>query len=348
MSNNEKLTYKDSGVDIKAGYKSVDLIKKHVKSTFTEGVLSDIGGFGGMFSLGKDSMEEPVLVSGTDGVGTKLMIAFKTNKHDTIGQDAVAMCVNDVVCQGARPLFFLDYIATGKIKPEKISQIVKGIADGCKKSKAALIGGETAEMPGLYSEGEYDIAGFCVGIVDKKDIITGDKIIEGDVIIGIPSSGLHSNGFSLVRKLFFEIKKWDIDRYISEFGSTLGEELLKPTEIYVDVILEVLKKYKVKGLSHITGGGFYENIPRILPENLSAEINLNKINTPPIFKVIQREGNIEKEEMYSTFNMGIGMVIVVDPKNENGIKEVIKRKGYKPVTLGKISKGKEKVVLWED
>src|SRR6056297_3641014 len=235
LNKKEKLTYKDSGVDIEAGYKSVNMIKKHVKSTFTDGVLSDIGGFGGMFSLGKENMDEPVLVSGTDGVGTKLMVAFKADKHDTIGQDAVAMCVNDVVCQGAKPLFFLDYVATGKINPEKISSIVKGISEGCKKSNTALIGGETAEMPGLYSEGEYDIAGFCVGIVDKKNIITGKDISEGGLLIGIPSSELHSNGYSLARKFFFEIKKWSIDKYIPELGCTLGEELLKPTEIYVKV-----------------------------------------------------------------------------------------------------------------
>src|SRR6056297_728785 len=220
LNKKEKLTYKDSGVDIEAGYKSVDMIKKHVKSTFTDGVLSDIGGFGGMFSLGKEKMEEPVLVSGTDGVGTKLMVAFKADKHDSIGQDAVAMCVNDVVCQGAKPLFFLDYVATGKINPEKISSIVRGISEGCKKSGAALIGGETAEMPGLYKEGEYDIAGFCVGIVDKEKIITGNSIKSGDVLIGIPSNGIHSNGYSLVRKLFFEINKWSMDKYIPELKST--------------------------------------------------------------------------------------------------------------------------------
>src|SRR6056297_2771474 len=232
---NPKLTYKESGVDIKAGYESVDLIKKHIKKTFSDAVISDIGGFGGMFSLGKHTMEEPVLVSGTDGVGTKLMVAFKMDKHDTIGQDAVAMCVNDVVCQGAKPLFFLDYVATGKINPKKISSIVKGISEGCKKSNTALIGGETAEMPGIYTEEEYDIAGFCVGIVDKKNIITGENISEGDILLGIPSSGLHSNGYSLARKFFFEIKKWSIDKYIPELGCTLGEELLKPTEIYVKV-----------------------------------------------------------------------------------------------------------------
>lgn len=347
MNDKKKLTYKSSGVDIEAGYKSVDMIKKYVKSTFTEGVLSDIGGFGGMFSLGKENMEEPVLVSGTDGVGTKLMVAFKADKHDTIGQDAVAMCVNDVVCQGAKPLFFLDYIATGKVKPEKISSIVKGIAEGCKKSNAALIGGETAEMPGLYSKGEYDIAGFCVGIVDKKNIITGEKISSGDILIGIPSSGLHSNGYSLVRKLFFEIKKWDIDKFIPQLGCTLGEELLKPTEIYVKVVLKILQKHKVKGISHITGGGFYENIPRMLPKNLSAKINLNNIKKLPIFELIQSEGNIEDKEMYSTFNMGIGMVLAIDERDKNGIIETIKNEGYNPVVLGEVTIGSNRVELWE-
>ncbi len=347
MNDKEKLTYKSSGVDIEAGYKSVDMIKQHVKSTFTEGVLSDIGGFGGLFSLGKEKMEEPVLVSGTDGVGTKLMVAFKADKHDTIGQDAVAMCVNDVVCQGAKPLFFLDYVATGKVKPEKISSIVKGIAEGCKISKAALIGGETAEMPGLYSEGEYDIAGFCVGIVDKKNIITGENITKGDILIGIPSSGLHSNGYSLVRKLFFQVKKWELDKYIPQLGCTLGEELLKPTEIYVRVVLKVLEKYKVKGIAHITGGGFYENIPRMLPESLSAKIILNNIKKLPIFELIQSEGNIEDEEMYSTFNMGIGMVLAIDRKNKNGIIETIKNEGYNPVILGEVIKSNSKVELWE-
>jgi len=347
LSDKEKLTYKSSGVDIQAGYKSVEMIKKYVKSTFTEGVLSEIGGFGGMFSLGKENMEEPVLVSGTDGVGTKLMVAFEADKHDTIGIDAVAMCVNDVVCQGAKPLFFLDYVATGKVKPEKISSIVKGVAEGCKKSKVALIGGETAEMPGLYSKGEYDIAGFCVGIVDKKDIITGKNISKGDVLIGIPSSGLHSNGYSLVRKLFFEINKWDIDKYIPQLGCTLGEELLKPTEIYVKVALKILQNYKIKGISHITGGGFYENIPRMLPLNLSAKINLNKIKKLPIFELIQSEGNIEDKEMYSTFNMGIGMVMAIDNKDKNGIIEIIKNEGYNPVILGEVTESNKRVELWK-
>ncbi len=347
MSNKKKrkLTYKESGVDIRAGHESVDLIKKHIKKTFSDAVISDIGGFGGMFSLGKHTMEEPVLVSGTDGVGTKLMVAFKMDKHDTIGQDAVAMCVNDVVCQGAKPLFFLDYIATGKISPNKVESIVKGISEGCLKSKTSLIGGETAEMPGLYNEGEYDIAGFCVGIADKKNIITGKNIKEGDIIIGLPSSGIHSNGYSLVRKLFFDIKGWEVDDYIDELGCNLGEELLRPTEIYVNVILDVLAKHEIKGISHITGGGFYENIPRILPENLNAQINLNKIESKPIFDLIKKEGNIDEKEMYSTFNMGIGMMLVVDEKDVNNIMKIIKKSSYKPVILGKIIRGEGEVVL---
>ena len=342
---NPKLTYKESGVDIKAGYESVNLIKKHIKKTFNDSVISDIGGFGGMFSLNKNEMEEPVPVSGTDGVGTKLMVAFKSDIHDTIGQDAVAMCVNDVVCQGAKPLFFLDYIATGKISPAKVEAIVKGVSDGCLKSGAALIGGETAEMPGLYSEGEYDIAGFCVGIVDKKDIISGENIKEGDLIIGLPSSGIHSNGYSLVRKLFFELKKWDINKYVDKLGCTLGEELLKPTEIYVKVILDILKNYKIKGISHITGGGFYENIPRILPKNLNAEINLDKIDGLPIFELIQNEGNIDEKEMYSTFNMGIGMIVIVDGEDAEKILKIIKNNNYNASIIGKIVKGEGEVEL---
>jgi len=249
----ENLTYKDSGVDIHAGYETVRLIKDHVKKTYTKGVLSDIGGFGGMFQINKDDYEEPVLVSGTDGVGTKLMIAFKTGIHGTIGEDAVAMCVNDVICQGAKPLFFLDYIATGKLEPEKAAEIVKGVANGCMKAGAALIGGETAEMPGLYGEGEYDIAGFCVGIVDKKRIIDGSKITDGDVLIGIPSSGVHSNGYSLVRKVFFDHSNYSTDEYIDELGSTLGEALMVPTRIYATLISDLISKFEIKGMANITG-----------------------------------------------------------------------------------------------
>jgi len=334
----ENLTYKDSGVDIHAGYETVRLIKDHVKKTYTKGVLSDIGGFGGMFQINKDDYEEPVLVSGTDGVGTKLMIAFKTGIHGTIGEDAVAMCVNDVICQGAKPLFFLDYIATGKLEPEKAAEIVKGVANGCIKAGAALIGGETAEMPGLYGEGEYDIAGFCVGIVDKKKIIDGSKITDGDVLIGIPSSGVHSNGYSLVRKVFFDHSNYSTDEYIDELGSTLGEALMVPTRIYATLISDLITKFEIKGMANITGGGFYENIPRIFPEGITADINGDAIDVLPIFKLIQREGNIQDDEMYSTFNMGIGIVLAVDAGNAQEIMEYMESLGEKPVVMGRTAR----------
>lgn len=336
MSDN--LTYKDSGVDIHAGYETVRLIKDHVKKTYTKGVLSDIGGFGGMFQINKDDYEEPVLVSGTDGVGTKLMIAFKTGIHGTIGEDAVAMCVNDVICQGAKPLFFLDYIATGKLDPEKAAEIVKGVANGCIKAGAALIGGETAEMPGLYDEGEYDIAGFCVGIVDKKKIIDGSKITDGDVLIGIPSSGVHSNGYSLVRKVFFDHSNYSTDEYIDELGSTLGEALMVPTRIYATLISDLISKFEIKGMANITGGGFYENIPRIFPEGITADIDGDAIDVLPIFRLIQREGNIQDDEMYSTFNMGIGIVLAVDAGNAQEIMEYMESQGEKPVVMGRTAR----------
>lgn len=334
----DKLTYKDSGVDIHAGYETVRLIKDYVKKTYTKGVMSDIGGFGGMFGIDKNEYEEPVLVSGTDGVGTKLMIAFKTDVHDTIGEDAVAMCVNDVICQGAKPLFFLDYIATGKLDPRKAADIVKGVANGCIKAGAALIGGETAEMPGLYSEGEYDIAGFCVGIVDKKKIIDGSKIVEGDVLIGIPSSGIHSNGYSLVRKVFFDHKNYDVNQYVDELGSTLGEALIVPTRIYPQLVLDLISKFEVKGMSNITGGGFYENIPRMFPEGITADIETKNINVLPVFKLMQREGNIDIDEMYSTFNMGIGLVAAMSKETAEKAIEYLESIGEKPVVIGKTVK----------
>ncbi|MGD9568903.1 MAG: phosphoribosylformylglycinamidine cyclo-ligase [Sedimentibacter sp.] len=334
----DKLTYKDAGVDIHAGYETVRLIKDYVKKTYTKGVMSDIGGFGGMFAINKDEYEEPVLVSGTDGVGTKLMIAFKTDIHDTIGEDAVAMCVNDVICQGAKPLFFLDYIATGKLDPQKASDIVKGVASGCIKAGAALIGGETAEMPGLYSEGEYDIAGFCVGIVDKKKIINGSKIVEGDILIGIPSSGIHSNGYSLVRKVFFDHKNYNVNDYIEELGCTLGEALMVPTRIYPKLIMDLITKFEIKGMSNITGGGFYENIPRMFPEGITADIETKNIEVLPIFKLMQKEGNIDNEEMYSTFNMGIGMVLAVSKVIANEVVEYLHSVGEKAVIIGKTVK----------
>lgn len=339
------LTYKDSGVDKEAGYKQVQLIKNFVKKTYTPGVLSDIGGFAGLFQLDTKVYEEPVLVSGTDGVGTKLKIAFMMDKHDTVGEDCVAMCINDILCQGAKPLFFLDYIATGKLEPEKMAKIVEGVSSGCIKAGCALIGGETAEMPGFYSEGEYDIAGFGVGIVDKKKIITGSHIKEGDIVIGLPSSGIHSNGYSLVRKIVFEKEKMDIDTFIPELGTTLGEELIKPTRIYSDVVLSLIEKSNIKGLSHITGGGFFENIPRVLPEGLTAYIDKSKIETPVIFNLLMKWGNIEEKEMYGTFNMGVGMVLIFDEKELEGVEKHLKDKGEKYFILGRIKAGNEGVVL---
>ncbi|MGF7059470.1 phosphoribosylformylglycinamidine cyclo-ligase [Brassicibacter mesophilus] len=336
---NEKITYKNSGVDVHAGYEAVKLMKQHVNKTFTSGVLSGLGGFGGLFSIDKDRYDEPVLVSGTDGVGTKLMIAFMMDKHDTIGEDCVAMSVNDVLCQGAEPLFFLDYIATGKLHPEKAAKIVEGIANGCVKAGCALIGGETAEMPGLYSEGEYDVAGFAVGIVDKENIINGSDITEGDVLIGLPSSGLHSNGFSLVRKLLFDIKKLDINQYIDELGSTIGEELIKPTRIYTNPLIELIKKFKIKGISHITGGGFYENIPRMIPEGLMGIIDRSSIEIPPIFNYIKKLGNIDIDEMYSTFNMGIGIVMAVAKNDADDIIKFLKDSHNDGHIIGEIIKG---------
>jgi len=339
------LTYKDAGVDKESGYKEVQLIKGLVKKTHIPGVLSDIGGFSGLFQLDVKAYEEPVLVSGTDGVGTKLKIAFMMDKHDTVGEDCVAMCVNDILCQGAKPLFFLDYIATGKLVPEKMAKIVEGVASGCIKAGCALIGGETAEMPGFYNEGEYDIAGFGVGVVDKKNIITGSNIKEGDIVIGLPSSGIHSNGYSLVRKIVFEKKKMDVDTFIPELGTTLGEELIKPTRIYSDVVLSLIERFDIKGLSNITGGGFFENIPRALPEGLTAYINRSNIETPIIFNLLMKWGNIEEKEMYGTFNMGVGMVFIADRNELSEIEEYLKAKNERYFILGDIRKGNEGVVL---
>jgi len=340
------LTYKDSGVDKEAGYKEVQLIKKFINKTYTKGVLSDIGGFGGLFAIDKEEYKEPVLVSGTDGVGTKLKIAFMMDKHNTVGEDCVAMCVNDILCQGAKPLFFLDYIATAKLEPEKMASIVEGIANGCVKGGCALIGGETAEMPGFYSEGEYDMAGFGVGIVDKEKIIDGSAIEKGDMLIGLPSSGVHSNGFSLVRKIFFDKEKMEIDKYIPELGTTIGEALLVPTRIYTNPLYDLIQqKFNIKGISHITGGGFYENIPRMIPEGLTAVIDTKVIETPQIFKVIQKYGNIELDEMYSTFNMGIGIVLVIGKDEADKALEFLKGKGEKAVFLGEIQRKEGKIVL---
>lgn len=330
------IDYKASGVDVDAANKEVDLLKDIVKKTYTKGVLSELGGFSGLFELDVNEYKNPVLVSGTDGVGTKLKLAFMMDKHDTVGIDCVAMCANDILCQGAKPLFFLDYIATGKLIPEKMAQIVSGVAEGCLESECSLIGGETAEMPGFYSNGEYDIAGFCVGVVDKQKIITGENIKPGDIILGLPSSGVHSNGFSLIRKLFFEDNKYKVDDYIEEFGKTLGEELLTPTRIYVKEVLDLLKNYEIKAMSHITGGGFYENIPRMLKDGLRAAVDMCEFDTPAVFQYIQKLGEIEIKEMYRTFNMGIGLVMVLDKEIANNIISQYESRSEKIYIVGEI------------
>ncbi len=338
--------YKQAGVDVEAGYKSVELIKDHVKRTNIEGVLSGIGGFGGLFELGKD-YENPVLVSGTDGVGTKLKLAFIMDKHDTVGQDCVAMCVNDIVCGGAKPLFFLDYIAVGKNFPEKIAEIVKGVADGCVKSGCALVGGETAEHPGLMPEDEYDLAGFTVGIVDKKDIIDGSRIEIGDAIIGIKSSGVHSNGFSLVRKIFniddsAECAE-NLKKYDDELGCSIGEALLEPTKIYVKPMLKAIESVDVKAVSHITGGGFYENIPRMLKDGIRAKINKSSFEVLPIFKRIQELGGVSERDMFNTYNMGIGMMFVVPKNQADKAVEIINANGESAAVIGEIISGEKGV-----
>lgn len=329
--------YKQAGVDIEAGYEAVERIKKHVQRTVRPGVMGALGGFGGMFDLSSLGLKEPVLVSGTDGVGTKLMLAFLMDRHDTIGIDAVAMCVNDIVVQGAEPLYFLDYIACGKAEPEKIEAIVKGIADGCEQAGCALVGGETAEMPGMYSPEEYDLAGFAVGACEKSNIVTGKHIKEGDVLIGLASSGIHSNGYSLVRKVFFEQAGWELDRYVEEFGCTLGEELLKPTRIYVKSVLSALKQFELKGLAHITGGGFIENIPRMLPEGLGAEIEEGSWEIPQVFKTLESLGEIERQDMYNIFNMGIGMVAAVNPAIAQDVLRLFNEKGEKAAVIGTVT-----------
>ena len=340
------MDYKSSGVDIEAGYKSVELMKGFVKETFREEVLGGIGGFSGAFSMSKvKEMDDPVLLSGTDGCGTKVKLAFLLDKHDTIGIDAVAMCVNDVACAGGEPLFFLDYIACGKNIPEKIATIVKGVAEGCKQSGCALIGGETAEHPGLMPEDEYDLAGFAVGVVDRKDLITGQNIKDGDILIGIASSGVHSNGFSLVRKVF-RMTEDNLNRYRDELGTTLGEALITPTKIYVKALKSVKDAGVVlKGCSHITGGGFYENIPRMLPEGIVAEVKKDSYPVPAIFGLIQKEGNIAEEMMYNTFNMGLGMVVAVDPADVDKAIAAIKEAGEEAYIVGKCKSGTKGVEL---
>lgn len=340
------LDYKNSGVDIEAGYKSVELMKGYVKETFRPEVLGGIGGFSGAFSLEKvKKMKEPVLLSGTDGCGTKVKLAFLMDKHDTIGIDCVAMCVNDVACAGGEPLFFLDYIACGKNYPEKIATIVKGVAEGCKQAGCALVGGETAEHPGLMPEDEYDLAGFSVGVVEKAELISGDSILPGDVLIGIASSGVHSNGFSLVRKVF-EMSKESLNTYYEELGTTLGEALLAPTRIYVNALKAVKKAgIQVKGCSHITGGGFYENIPRMLPDNIVAVVKKDSYEVPAIFKMMQKKGEITDEMMYNTFNMGIGMVVCVDKEDVEATMDAIKSAGDVPFVIGNTVTGEKGVVL---
>jgi phosphoribosylformylglycinamidine cyclo-ligase len=342
------MDYKSSGVDIEAGYKSVELMKAAVKGTMRPEVLGGLGGFSGAFSMaGIKNMEEPVLLSGTDGCGTKVKLAIIMDKHDTIGIDAVAMCVNDVACAGGEPLFFLDYIACGKNVPEKIATIVGGVAEGCKQSECALIGGETAEHPGLMPEEDYDLAGFSVGVVDRKDIITGETIAAGDTLIGIASSGVHSNGFSLVRKVFEkELTKEGLNTYYDELGKTLGEALLAPTRIYVKALKSVKNAgVKVKGCSHITGGGFYENIPRMLPEGKRAEISKDSYEVPAIFKLLASKGNIEEHMMYNTFNMGLGMVLAVDPKEADAAIKAIEAAGDKAYVVGRIVDGEKGVTV---
>jgi phosphoribosylformylglycinamidine cyclo-ligase len=337
--------YKKAGVDIAAGNEAVERMKKHVKTTFRPEVLTELGGFGGLFGLNKDKYEEPVLVSGTDGVGTKLKIAFAMDKHDTIGIDAVAMCVNDIIVQGAEPLFFLDYLACDKVIPEKIESIIKGISDGCVQAGCALIGGETAEMPGMYSEGEYDIAGFTVGIVDKKKIIDGSTIRPGDVVIGLASSGVHSNGFSLVRKLLLEEKGYSLHDHIGKLGGKLGDVVLEPTKIYVKSVLAALQKVDLKGLAHITGGGFIENIPRMLPADVNVEIDYGSWPILPIFELMQEAGSINNNDMFRTFNMGIGMVIVVPGEQAAEAAAIFKEQGEQVYTLGRVTHG-ERIVTF--
>ena len=340
------MDYKSAGVDIEAGYRSVELMKEHVKKTMRSEVLTNLGGFSGAFSMEKfKQMEKPTLVSGTDGVGTKLKLAFLLDKHDTVGIDCVAMCVNDIACAGGEPLFFLDYIACGKNYPEKIAQIVKGVAEGCIQSDAALIGGETAEMPGFYPEDEYDLAGFAVGIVDEKDIISGKDLAEGDVLIGIASSGVHSNGFSLVRKVF-PMTRESLDTYYEELGKTLGEALIEPTRIYVKALAGVKKAgVRIKACSHITGGGFYENIPRMLREGTRAVVEKNSYEVPAIFRLLMKTGNIDEHMMYNTYNMGIGMVLAVDPEKAEDAITAIREAGDQAYVIGRIAAGEKGVDL---
>ncbi len=345
-TNSKSDSYAAAGVDITAGYKAVELMKEHIKTTLTDGVCSDVGGFGGLFMPNLAGMKQPVLVSGTDGVGTKLKLAFLLDKHDTVGIDCVAMCVNDIICCGARPLFFLDYIACGKNVPEKIAQIVAGVANGCRQSGAALIGGETAEMPGFYPVDEYDLAGFGVGIVDKEKIVDNSKIEEGDVIIALKSSGVHSNGFSLVRKVF-DVENADLSETYAELGGkSIGEALLTPTKIYVKPMVALFDKVTVKAVSHITGGGFYENIPRSIPDGFTAKINKADVQIHPLFDIIAKKGNISERDMFNTFNMGVGMTVVVSKEDKDEALKILRENGEEDAyVIGEILKGDEKIIL---
>ena len=341
----ESASYKAAGVDITAGYRAVELMKKHVQRTERPGVLGGLGGFGGLFLPNLAGMKEPVLVSGTDGVGTKLKIAFLLGKHDTVGIDCVAMCVNDIVCSGAEPLFFLDYIACGRNVPERIAEIVAGVAEGCVQAGAALIGGETAEMPGFYPEDEYDLAGFAVGIVDRERILDSSAMREGDALIALPSSGVHSNGFSLVRRVF-DVEGGALERYEPELGRTLGEALLEPTRIYVKPVLALLKAARVSAISHITGGGFYENVPRALAPGFTARIEKAKLKTPPLFSLIARAGEIPERDMYNTFNMGVGMLAAVAAEDADAAVRCLRENGVEAYVCGEVARGEGGVELW--
>ena len=345
MSKSHSASYAAAGVDIEAGYKAVELMKTHIARTLTSGVCSDVGGFGGLFELDVKGMEKPVLVSGTDGVGTKLKLAFLMDKHDTVGIDCVAMCVNDIICCGAKPLFFLDYIACGKNEPERIAQIVSGVAEGCVQSGAALIGGETAEMPGFYPVDEYDLAGFSVGVVDKCKVLDNSTMRPGDAVIALPSSGVHSNGFSLVRKVF-DVENSDIKSPVSELGGkSIGETLLTPTKIYVKPMLALFEAVKVKGVSHITGGGFYENIPRSIPQGLGARIEKSAVHVLPIFDLIAKKGNIPERDMFNTFNMGVGMSVVVAAEDADKALQVLRANGEDAYIIGSIVESEDKVQI---
>ncbi len=338
-------SYKEAGVDITAGYKAVELMKQHIKRTMTPGAMSDIGGFGGLFELDLTGIKRPVLVSGTDGVGTKLKLAFIMDKHDSVGIDCVAMCVNDIICCGAKPLLFLDYIAVGKNYPEKVAQIVKGVAEGCVQAGCALVGGETAEMPGFYPEDEYDLAGFSVGVVDKEKVLDNSKIKEGDIVLALPSSGVHSNGFSLVRKVF-DVENSNITTPVDALGGrSVGEALLAPTKIYVKPMLALFEKVTVKAVSHITGGGFYENIPRSIPKGFGAKIEKNAVKVLPIFDMIQKTGNISERDMFNTFNMGVGMSVVVGKEDADEAVRILKQNGEDAYIMGEIAKSEESVVI---